>query len=367
VIYYFLFIFFIIAGFTDLVYKNNKRLQFYFFIFFGFITILLASIRWKTGTDWDSYVRIYSANNTFSGYMDAYYEKGFLFINYLSKLIYDNYSFQLMFVVLFVVLFKYKAIYKLSPLPLISLLASFSFYAGDLFTVRQGIAIAITLYSTIYIYSYNKITFFLLVALASSFHITALFFLPAYYLYHLNISNKQLIYLVFISFLFSILIDFKEVLLSITQYLFPFIGNKIEIYLRMTEYSNLGDISTETRSIIGSIKRIFFFLIYIIIIKKSVQSDKFRGFLNLFVISILIFIILNPIHPTFNRLSMYYSIYEILLIPYILLSFKKYSKLVIYTIVILYCFMKLEYGFNQHRALFFPYETIFQSSFKQTY
>ncbi|WP_420485174.1 EpsG family protein [Escherichia coli] len=86
-IYY---LFFLFASFvatcdllkTPIVYKKIIA------TFIGILTIIFAGIRWRTGTDWEPYLNIFSYSDNFEIFMSQGYETLFLLVNFISKYIY---------------------------------------------------------------------------------------------------------------------------------------------------------------------------------------------------------------------------------------------------------------------------------------
>ncbi|UNH41715.1 EpsG family protein [Moellerella wisconsensis] len=363
-IYYLLFGYFsLLAIFCSInnEYKWKRNLT----IISAIIIIFISGIRWKTGTDWEPYFKIFNNNLTFFELLSLPYETGFLLLNSLVKLFTNNYTLFLFTSVIIIVSTKYYTILKLSPYPLVALLANMSFYAADLFHVRQGFAISIVALSSLFIVKKKPLYFTLLVLLASSFHITALSFIPAYYIYNLKFKVSKVFTYLFIAFFVSLFIDISTLLLNIANYLFPFISEKIIRYTEM-DFDVASDIPLWVRQTLGFTKRMFFIFIFISLSSK-IKNDQFKGFLNIFIVSVFIFIILNEAHPTFKRIAMYYSFFEIILISYILVPFKLKSRIIIILLIILYCYSKYIYGFESNWPLFFPYESIFDTTFKYVY
>lgn len=159
-LYIILFLMASLGAFLDLsnIKKEHKNI---FLCILGSICILLSGIRWETGTDWAQYLNFFKNNDTFEEFNGDVFEIGYTFLNYLIKSISSQYSLLLLSMSAIIVFLKYKCISLYAIFPLTSILLNFSNYTGDLFPVRQNIALAITFFSTIFIIRKNFLSFFL--------------------------------------------------------------------------------------------------------------------------------------------------------------------------------------------------------------
>lgn len=371
-IYY---LFFLFASFvatcdllkTPIVYKKIIA------TFIGILTIIFAGIRWRTGTDWEPYLNIFSYSDNFEIFMSQGYETLFLLVNFISKYIYNSYTIYLFIIATIVVVLKYSTFFKISRYPLICILASMAFYSMDMFTVRQGIAIAITIFSLRYITQneQSKAKFIFCVIVASGFHITALVFIPAYLIFKMKSSISRIILITCIAAIISMLFGAANILGLMISYLPSFISMKITRYLALQDLNAFSEIPSEVRRAIGYAKRILFVVVFAWAtygMRNDDEGRTIRGMFNLFAFSSIMFMLLDSVHPVFSRLAMYYSASEIFLVSSVLYRFRKNAGIfIIYSVIVLYLISRLIYGFNNHPDLFYPYETIFQHSWKEVY
>jgi len=345
--------------------KVSKNKKYLLTVVLALLVIIISGIRWKTGTDWNPYFNLFNNNQTFTDFFSVLYEPGFLLVNGIVKHLSSDYTLLLFTIATIVIAVKYYAISVLSPFPLVSILINISFYAGDLFTVRQGIAIAFVAYSCVFITRKQFVYFVFTSFIAMSFHVTAIVFLPAYYIFHLEFNNRKIIMWLILSFIFSLVINVGELFIYLSTVIFPFAGDKIA-RLMVMDINVASDIPLWLRQTLGFSKRMFI-VSALLLLSKKIRDNNFKGFLNLFVVSVFLYIFLNDLHPTFKRLGMYYSFFEVLLLPYFIVIFKGNSKIPILLLLILYCYAKYIYGFESNWDLFFPYEHIFDDSYKFVY
>ncbi|MDM3413784.1 EpsG family protein [Citrobacter sp. Cb018] len=361
-----------IAAVSD-IFRCNLAYRKCIGIAISIMIIFLAGIRWRTGTDWDPYLYIFSNGSSFNSFMSQGYETIFLLMNFIVKSLYDSYTFYLFVIAFIVVWCKYSTFFKISDYPLVCILASLSFYSMDLFTVRQGIAIAITIFSMRYIIPGNesKSKFLLTVAVASGFHITALIFIPAYFIFRMKTSVGRVILFTCIAAAISIAFSAADILSISTNYLPHFVGEKINRYLSLQDADAFSEIPSETRRALGYAKRIIFVIAFAWAtngITNERAKGILRGMFNLFAFSSIMYMLLDSVHPVFSRLAMYYSAAEVFLICSFLYRFKKDAGiLIVYFVIIVYLLSRLYYGFGNHPDLFYPYESIFDTTWKLVY
>lgn len=193
-----------------------------------------------------------------------------------------------------------KAIQKHADNLFLALLVLIAFRFSDLYlnAMRQGISIAIVLFSYRFIINRQVKYFLFCMILATILHKSTLLFLPVYWLYgskYINIS-KQYIFILIIAFFALKGVLFNQVF----RYLF--IGNQYELYLKVT-YEH---------GILYYILYIVTFLLCLYGIDNTKKENIFLLFLCLCAVLLQTICLENPI---FNRVSAIYSIYFVLLVP----------------------------------------------------
>lgn len=363
-LYFTLFIIFMFGAFLDLTNVNRVKKAIVLFIL-GSICIVLSSIRWETGTDWLPYLQFFEINQTYEDFISGQFEWGYAFLNYFVKSITNQYNVFLFAMSIIVIGLKYKVIYAFSLFPLLSLCLNFANYNGDLFPVRQSIAIAIILWSTYYII-YRKIVFFIVtVLLASTFHISALVFLPAYYIFYLKCSRLILAFLTVI----AIFVGNSNMTKDFLMYTLGLIDNemvlKMIFYLEAEELNNnFGSALSNQTTIFMGVMRRCFFLAPLIYYKYKFQkiSQQYSGFLNLNIVGICFYFFFSGLSTVLaGRGSVYYMIYEVFVIPYLILVVKNdlSNKIIFFTLFAVYCFLKYYNGLFMYYDEYVPFTSIF--------
>lgn len=342
-IYISLGIFLTILSFLEIFFRRTQNSQFSFAIVMVCLFVL-SFLRFEVGTDWSSYLGMYNGNistekieigyrtlnNFFSGLGFPY----FVFLAVISAI-------SLGFIHLVVRRFKYKIIILFVYFSELFLYLNFS-------GMRQGIAIAVTLYSTLFIINKNFKVFVGLVLFASLFHTSALSFLLAYYIYHLEFTKKRLILLL------TILIIAIATRHNIIEFLLTYIYNdKLFYYLTVYGVSENNTINF----IIGIIKRSIILLIYFTCPKDVRNNYNLPSFIKVYVFGFIVYLLFYQISEDIaTRVGSYYLIFDLLIISiFFQLPIHVYKKLLIFVMIIGMYMYKL-YGYSQFTT--YIYNTI---------
>ncbi|MCI6119903.1 MAG: EpsG family protein [Prevotella sp.] len=190
-------------------------------------------------------------------------------------------------------------IYKYSPNIIFSfwVYASFQLYHFGFSGIRQSIAIGICTLAYNFIVQKKIPVFIALVLLASTFHTSAILFLPAYWIYHkLNMSPKMLV--VYILMIFVLMFTVKSVAITLVSLIF---GGKQ--YLGALEESAVPSYNL----------LIIFILIFIsTYISRNEELAKLRSF----VLMTVAFQTLGLFTTHATRIGYYYFVFFALAIPY---------------------------------------------------
>lgn len=290
--------------------KDTRSPRYQSLIFLAFILLLLVfGFRYGFGIDYASYLGIYDRiGNVWS---QEHLEPSFFYLNYFIKSLGGN-VYQVIFLSFLVALaFLHRTIVKYSDFPEISYLVFFSsgmifFYSSG---IRQAAALSICFFAFQFLLNRQFFRFLATVLFASSFHITALLFIPFYFLSRIKYQQWLLI----LGYLASLAFIFRPML--IIQVMYPIIelvygdrfGNIISEALA-GDVKNLG---------LG-LKLIFFNFITVVVVWRYDDlnaTPKGLFLTNLFIIGQIMTNVLGGI-PDINRITMYLTIYNIIFIPY---------------------------------------------------
>lgn len=340
----------------------GKKSSWIFLIMLTFFWVL-SFIRWETGTDWDAYVNYFNYNYTLSDFL-AKHEFGYAFINFIVKDYIGSYTFLLGLLGLIIYFCIGNTIYKLSKYPYISLLTWFSgFTFGYILFVRQHVAIAILFYSIRYITKRDLKKFLICLLLAVSFHASSIIFIFSYLIYPLKFKIKHYIIIVGIGLIVGL--TFNEFVLSYFADIFGgYTGTKLLKYVDLGQSETFGTTMSMTQRLIsGIISRGFFIILTLIVFRKSrLTNPQVNGYLNIYIIGLIVFLIFIPISIVFSRFADYFDIILILLIPSIVGNLKSTIKRTFLLILLsIYMFKWLiTLCVSDYKIYYIPYRTIFQ-------
>ncbi|CNH66718.1 Uncharacterised protein [Yersinia massiliensis] len=328
------------------------------------IICILSGLRWRTGTDWAAYYNLFNLGGTLSDYLDYWhFEVGFKFINWLFYSVFDNYSFFLFFIALFVIGLKVIVV-RDYPYAFLCLFSLFCISVPDLFPTRQQIAVSICIYA-IFNYSKSEKLFFysLIIGLASTIHMTAIIMLAAPILLKFRLRT---ILLISITTMPILAMSFNFIMSEAANIELLNISHQVESYNRDSGYI----------SFLGLTQRVIIFsFILICYFNNSDNYTKFETYtIKMFSFGTLLFIFLSSVNVFYSRIALYFSIFEYIALPLsiyrVLITRKKEHLWTIIGILFLYfSFFSIRFTsqLNNYYDLYIPYETIFDSNFKPVY
>ncbi|MDL2225197.1 EpsG family protein [Eubacteriales bacterium OttesenSCG-928-M02] len=174
---------FAVAGYLEIPVTKAKNLRiradWILWIVLVLSCILLGGLRYNVGTDYTEYVKVFERivkNPEYTNYM----EEGYLSLNRLVAT-FTNDPVAIMFVTCSIIVFF--AIYRIarsSKFVPLSLFMFFTFYLTTFNTIRQGLAVAICFFSMDFFKNDKWLQGFLSIALAMTFHKTAIIMLVVF-------------------------------------------------------------------------------------------------------------------------------------------------------------------------------------------
>lgn len=269
------------------------RIDRFFFILFATIIFIIIAFRYDVGHDYLSYKITFDTIH--SGNINAMLG-GVEFLYLLINLIFKNFRIFLIVVATFSFFVKAIYYYKRSYNRILCLLLYFCSIGltYDMGVIRQGIALAILLFSIKYIKEKKTIKSFVVIVIAAMFHITSLFVLPLCFLGERKYSRKVYYGLPIATFLISSY-WFKYASIIISQLGIDFISNKWDLY---STYQNV-DIG------IGSFIRRFIILFIVVEFylrtKREEQSNEYGILVNGYFLSCIGVILFSEISLVSSR------------------------------------------------------------------
>jgi len=278
--------------------KNNAVLALIFFLLFS-----MSATRIAVGGDYWSYTQIFSL---LAQKRDASVATEFGF-NLLVKFIqvlfgFDGKQYIIIFaIVAFVtILFFLKGLRDQSDDFAISfaLFMLLGYYASSYNSIRSYLAFAVAFYSVKYIFKREFWKFFLLVILASTFHISILIVLVAY---PLGLIRWKPWSIALISALSASFLFLPKVYRRLVFLVYPHYENSIYDVVDVS-YFNIA-------------RCIAVLIVAIILYKKVIKdSEKYRFYFNMNIFAAIVYICCSFL-PVVSRIGYYFNIFQLILIP----------------------------------------------------
>ena len=301
-----------IRGILAWVLKNSKLSRIMICILSAIQMIFIIGFRTNVGTDFDNYVNIFRNINGFpANYINTdNLEKGYVLLNRVIGFFIGNKPIIFNFIVAFLtIFFIMKAIYDKSYNCFLSiyLFISFCLFYSGMNQSRQLLAIAIGMYSVKYLEMKKYINFIIYVLIAASIHSSAIILLVLIPLSRILITRRVLVKYFIVTIIIIINVNLIINLLQYTKYSIYF-GSKYDV----TQGSSV---------MINTLFRVVL-LIGILLFIKKVNSNKYNNILYHMAILCTILQILAINTSLFARITTYFFVAYIFLIPEILRSIK---------------------------------------------
>ena len=307
---------FLFAWLFTQIKENSKK---YFVISACILLFLYAALRaHDLHTDIPRYVEWYNKYAKFSfneiielfnsEQKDPFY---YVFAWCFSR-IFPNVQIWLAFVALVYIVSTGILIYKESETPVLSFIAflALGFFEFSLSGLRQTLAFSLTMLSYYGIKKKNWKLFIFLVLLASLFHRSALIFLIAYPIAHIKLGKYHL----FVALAVGLLFFFGQ----------SYIRILMQRYLMDTQYEGYWDRDTSLTMAGFIIQACIFAFCFIYYPATSKKYKSANVLYNLSFIG-LVFQLFSSMIAEMFRISMYFSFFNVLLIP-MAISVEKESK-----------------------------------------
>lgn len=321
----------LIAYFSGFFKKiNAKRLAKLIFFSSMIIPIIVSGLRNGVGVDYYNYINVYNrVTQNYTGIIHAIsesrYEPGWIALNFIVEYLFDDVKYIFITSALLTWLFAFKAIYDnrerisdgIAVLILLCTLYNVSFNI-----IRQVLAVSVIMLSIKPLIDKRFWKFALTVLFASTFHLTALIFLPSYWIINSRSKYSRLFKNIVVPLSFIGLVLFiKPILTFISGFdIFSTYGNYD------LEFSVL-----YKRDIILRIPVVI--LILINLRKLKLSNNPIYKLSMLFIIGIILSV-LGSYAPYINRVSMYFDVTQVFIISAIVKAQTNKIEKFLYTYLI---------------------------------
>ncbi len=334
--------FFSITHFT----KELKKYKLLFFLFASMYLIAFAGLR-KAGVGADDFsyydMFMYEAPNLFEwlfgSYVydikELYMEPGYVLLNSFLRVFTDEYILLFLSVAFVSVGIASYNYHRYSKYVFLTLLLFFvhTYLYRDMNQIRAGVAAAIGLFLVAQIYNREHLKVFLTLFVMSLFHIASVTLIFAYFLSFIKVTRKR----VLLAYLFALIlgvIGVSQVIINLV----PgggFLAMKLYSYTANTRYVSavsLFDITNIKNSMI-----LFVIILFWNRLEKVVPY--FQTFVLFYLMAVVIRIAFWVFGVLAARISTFFGIVEVILIPYFIYLFRQ--KIFITSLIILYAFLML--------------------------
>lgn len=330
--------------------RNDYKLKYYVFFVLAFIPLFfISAFRYNVGTDYmyTYYPNFYSILNG----NREYSEIGFYLLNKLIQL-FTSKSLWLFIVTSFIFVYcLLKCIIKYSDKPILSMVVVFltMIFFVSLNNVRQSIAAIIMLLAFDALCEKKTLKYILYVFIALIFHYSAIIMLIFYLFTNIKFIRKHFL-LVSLILLLGIPVIAK---IGITIIL-----NTKYAYFLSSHFNN-GQVT-----IVNIVYGLILFISTYYFFRKDLKSDRKSYILvcsQLFYFLISLLSLFIKVSELISRLSFYYLLFQVILIPYLVVKQKNNEKK--YLIIFAYLVMYVAYFYyyiilkGYHGVL--PYQFIF--------
>lgn len=301
---------------------NNKIKKYnIIIILICLLLIFIAGFR-PIGIDHDSISYLNEINLLEGNYL-FFKEPMYGIIKYINSL-FPNQTGQIFFLIFAIlgVSLKILAIRQLSLLPIYSIFVYICLYfiLHEMTQIRVGVATAIFLLAIPDIYNRNFKSFIFKTVLAMMFHYSSVIMLLIYFLNPYKINLKFFFFLPLIGIVFMFMGINIITILNLFLFLLPdFIANKIELYILLLNDGKFNQIN-----VFNFYYSSLFVLYYIMILYHSYFKSQYDVlFLKIFGFMLFFFYVLTAIPVLAFRVSEFYGVILIILIPHFTLIFKQ--------------------------------------------
>lgn len=342
-IYYLIFCTLFLFSFNEVF--SNRRKKYLAFVFL-IMLLFFAGFRDSLGTDYKTYSLIYYGVNNINDY--SYLEIGFRALILFSKFISTEPWSMFLLATSITIIFIGSGIKKSSVLPLFSVFLFFSvFFINYTFNgIRQGISMAIFLFSVESITEDKrliKVLFYTL--LASLFHLSGLFILLAYIFAKIPIHKK--LYKIF--FIILILLFFLSSSISV-------VADNILPTVLINKLNVFNQNFSESVNIINIAQRVIILLLMILFYDKIFIGKKQNRLFKIYFLGFVLYSMFSFQIVFATRINMFFRILEILIFPLILQRSKDIpTKLFFFIIFSIWAFLLLSSDISN------PYNAPYQS------
>lgn len=331
--------------------------------------ILLIGLRWDTGTDWNSYLRIFYTTDTSSDYDSTVFgiDYGYILFNRIMFYFSQDYSVFLLVDAILAIGAVYIFIERSTKLPCMGVFLFYTSYAITHFmgSNRRMIAIGFTCIGFLVLMREQRLRqgwwrWAVPFGIAATMHRTSMGALPALLVSHRAWRGRTVLVVLALSLALGISGASLAMLEGLGKALSQYTG--ISAVDKLIFYTS-GDAQLDTnidfthQAILGVVKRSSVIMIFILYMRFGDPSVYAQRLFNVYITGCFIYFSMISA-PIFQIISTYYSIVEIVLIPIIFHQLKSFKvPYVIYLLAV--PLLLLISSLSPYLQLYVPYRSIY--------
>lgn len=325
--------------------KMSHNYKLIIYIYLVVVLILFSGLRQLgVGNDDEAYVNMFLSIPDISHWLSGDYiyslretqmEVGYLAISSTVRFFTNDYVFLFLVIASISIGISCYNYYRYSPYIFLTLVLFFvhTYLYRDMNQIRAACAAAIGLYLINQIYLKQIKKGVLTILVCGLFHTAALALIIPFSLSFLKVTRKKLILIFSISFVFGAI--------GISSFLLNILPGGNYITSKLISYSSV-DKYVESVSLfdLSNIKNIILFFLFIFYWNKIESKVKyFKIMMVFYTVGVSWRILFSDFGIIAGRVSTFFSIVEVILIPCLLLAFK--NKIIPIIVIILYAFITL--------------------------
>lgn len=356
-------------SFLELFHSFSNSVKKIVVIMFSVIFIILSTIYNGNMGDFISYQEYFNSLSLLN-LIEAesnLYEYLYTFLNVIVGVFVKNYTmirFFLALIVMSIWYFLYVGDKKADNIeyPITTILVLWALNFGNIFIIRSTISVSICAFSLRYIKKKDLKKFLITTLIACGFHTMSILWIPAYYIYHKSVWRK--FYYCIIFFLLLIPNMIKNIVLWVGDHMGSYIRHKVFTYIGYGEitagvnYSILF-ITIKALANVMILLLIFNYIIYRKKKKKTLRDEE--GYLNLYLVGTIIYIMSLGSSLILARAALTYNCVQYFLLPKIfqLPEIKKSVTLKIAVFLLFATYLFLRFYLNIKSSNYIPFTTVF--------
>ncbi len=361
----YLFVFWVLAQSAVLMELNlTRRAKIGFLVLSYLILVVFVGLRWETGNDWDNYYQHYihlpSPPEELSHFEIGY--RAFSLAAHAIGLPFAcfNLIYAAVYLGLIFLSFKHDN-FKISGWLVLQLFAPF--LMGLMGTTRQVMAMAICMFSVRYLVWRDWLKFLLCVAAATAFHISALVFLLAWPLSRLQLTFRR-IWIIFVLVIVAAVFDVGGTVIRAAEERATILRlADVASRIELEQQSNAEQFKPASAyaSVLLAASRVSLLALFVLCYRLfSEESDQL--YLKFYLFSIILIVLLSSsVYVLAERITLYFSIFQIHLLATLLHRFKpRVVRIACCTVLILLSLARLYTGTHSIRPqIYIPYKGVF--------